>query len=85
MQKQKIGLHTAISVVVGSIIGSGIFMKPATMAAQTGSAALLIFVWVAAGVFSLFGALIFAELGAMFPDTGGSYLYLKKMLKYRKA
>ena len=79
MQKQKIGLHTAISVVVGSIIGSGIFMKPATMAAQTGSAALLIFVWVAAGVFSLFGALIFAELGAMFPDTGGSYLYLKKM------
>lgn len=79
MQKQKIGLHTAISVVVGSIIGSGIFMKPATMAAQTGSAALLIFVWVAGGILTLFGALIFAEVGAMFPETGGLFLYLKKM------
>jgi basic amino acid/polyamine antiporter, APA family len=79
MQKQKIGLHTAISIVVGSIIGSGIFMKPATMAAQTGSAPLLIFVWIAGGILSLFGALIFAEVGAMFPETGGLYVYLKKM------
>ncbi len=79
MGKTKIGLHTAISIVVGSIIGSGIFMKPATMAAQTGSAALLILVWIAGGVLSLFGALIFAEIGAMFPETGGLYVYLKKM------
>ncbi len=49
------------------------------MAAQTGSAPLLIFVWVAGGILSLFGALIFAEVGAMFPETGGLYVYLKKM------
>ncbi|MCU0394663.1 MAG: amino acid permease [Chitinophagaceae bacterium] len=77
--RTRIGLHTAVSVVVGSIIGSGIFMKPATMAAQTGSGWALVLVWIAGGLLSLCGALIFAELGAMFPATGGLYLYLKKM------
>jgi basic amino acid/polyamine antiporter, APA family len=75
----KIGLHTATSVVVGSIIGSGIFMKPATMAGQTGSAPMLIGVWLAAGLISLCGALIFAEASAMFPKNGGLYVFLEKM------
>jgi basic amino acid/polyamine antiporter, APA family len=65
--------------VVGSIIGSGVFMKPSTMAAQLGSPVWLTLVWVIAGVFSLFGALIFAELGAMMPETGGIYTYFRKM------
>ena len=75
----KIGYWAAVSVVVGSIIGSGIFMKPATMAAQLGSPVWLIAIWVVTGLFSLFGALIYAEFGAMFPQTGGQYIYFKHM------
>ena len=74
-----IGFKAATSVVVGSIIGSGIFMKPAVMAAQTGSPIWLTVVWIVAGIFSLFGALIYAELGCMFPQTGGLYVYLRHM------
>jgi len=76
--KKSIGLWSAVSIVVGSIIGSSIFMKPATMAGQLGSPVLLITVWLIAGVISLFGAMVFAELGSMFPETGGEYIYLQK-------
>jgi APA family basic amino acid/polyamine antiporter len=75
----QLGLSTSVSIVVGSIIGAGIFMKPASMAAQTGSGWLLLLVWVVGGFLSLCGALIFAELGAMFPENGGLYVYLRKM------
>lgn len=54
-------------------------MKPASMAAQLGSPVWLTLVWVIAGIFSLFGALIYAELGAMMPETGGIYVYFRKM------
>jgi APA family basic amino acid/polyamine antiporter len=74
-----IGFKAATAVVVGSIIGSGIFMKPAVMAAQVSSPVWLTVVWIVAGIFSLFGALIFAELGCMFPQTGGLYVYLRHM------
>jgi APA family basic amino acid/polyamine antiporter len=74
-----IGYNAATAVVIGSIIGSGIFMKPAVMAAQTGSPVWLTVVWIVAGIFSLFGALIFAEAGCMFPQTGGLYVYLRHM------
>jgi len=76
--KKSIGLWSALTIVVGSVIGSNIFMKPATMAAQLGSPALLIAVWFIAGIISLFGAMVFAELGGMFPETGGEYIYLQK-------
>ena len=76
---KKIGFWSATSIIIGSIIGSGIFMKPASMAAQLGSPVWLILVWVIAGVFTLFGALIYAELGAMIPETGGLYVYFRKM------
>lgn len=72
-----IGLYSATMLVIGSVIGSNIFMKPATMAAQLGSPYLIIIVWVMAGVVSLFGAMAFAELGTMFPETGGQYVYLR--------
>ncbi len=68
--QQKIGFWSATSIVIGSIIGSGVFMKPSTMAAQLGSPIWLTLVWIIAGLFSLFGALIYAELGAMIPETG---------------
>src|SRR5688572_5470257 len=75
----KIGYWAATSIVAGSIIGSGIFMKPATMAAQVGSPVWLIAIWVITGLFSLFGALIYAEVGAIFPQTGGQYVYFRHM------
>ena len=76
--KKTIGLWSATTIVIGSVIGSGIFMKPATMASQLGSPYLLIIVWIVAGFVSLFGAMAFAELGTMFPETGGQYVYLRK-------
>ena len=77
--QKKIGFWSATSIVAGSIIGSGVFMKPATMASQLGSPVWLTLVWIIAGLFSLFGALIFAELGAMLPETGGIYTYFRRM------
>lgn len=77
--QKKIGFWSAIAIIIGSIIGSGIFMKPATMAAQLGSPIWLMLVWIIAGLFSLCGALIFAELGAMWPETGGIYAYFRRM------
>ncbi|HUB61024.1 MAG TPA: amino acid permease [Puia sp.] len=74
-----IGLWSATSLVIGSIIGAGIFMRPATMAGQLGSPTLMLAVWVIGGVISLFGAMIYAELGAMYPETGGPYVYLQEM------
>ena len=77
--KQTIGLWPAVAIIIGSIIGSGVFMKPATMAAQTGSPLWMTAVWVVAGIFSLIGALIYAEVGAMLPETGGQYVYFRHM------
>src|SRR4030088_3274875 len=74
-----IGLWPAICIITGSIIGSGVFMKPATMAAQVGSPLWLAAVWIIAGVATLFGALIYAEVGAMIPETGGLYIYFRHM------
>lgn len=83
MQQQKLtptlGLWTSVSLVVGGIIGSGIFMKPAVMASQLGSPELLIAVWISAGVITLFGALSNAEVAAMIPETGGQYVFFQKM------
>jgi APA family basic amino acid/polyamine antiporter len=72
-----ISLWSAITIVIGTIVGTSIFMKPATMASQLPSPYLLIIVWLVAGVVSLFGAMAFAELGTMFPETGGQYIYLR--------
>lgn len=77
--QRKLGIWACISIVAGSVIGSSIFMKPATMAAQLGSPLLLSLVWVVAGVISIFGAMINAEVGAMLPETGGQYAYFRHM------
>lgn len=68
----------AIALVVGTVIGTGIFLKTAVMAQQLGSPALVLLAWLAAGLLSLTGALAYAELGAMFPQAGGEYVYLRK-------
>jgi len=76
--KKTIGFWSATSIVIGGVIGSTIFMKPATMAAQLPSPPLILLVWLIAGIISIFGAMAFAELGTMFPETGGQYVYLQK-------
>ena len=70
-------LTHAVSLVVGIIIGTGIFLVPADMARSTGSFALVMLAWVLAGFLSLFGALSYAELSSAMPEAGGEYVYLQ--------
>lgn len=74
-----LGLFTTVSIIVGSVIGSGIFMKPALMASQLGSPQLLLMVWIGAGVLTLFGALTNAEIAGMITATGGQYIFFKRI------
>ena len=74
-----LGLWTCVSLVAGGVIGSGIFMKPAVMAAQLGSPELLLLLWVGAGIITLFGALSNCEVAAMMPETGGQFIFFKVM------
>ncbi|HQF98848.1 MAG TPA: amino acid permease, partial [Candidatus Aminicenantes bacterium] len=73
-----LGLGDVIALVVGGIIGSGIFLVPKDMAAAVGHPLLILAVWVAGGVLSMFGALSFGELGASMPEAGGVYVYLRE-------
>ncbi len=66
------------AILVGSVIGSGIFLVPNTIAAQVGSFGLIIAIWLVSGLLSLFGALSYAELGGMIPLAGGQYAYLRE-------
>jgi APA family basic amino acid/polyamine antiporter len=72
-----LGVSHASAVVVGTIIGSGIFLVPAEMMQAVGSAKLVYLAWVVGGLLSFFGALTYAELGAMKPQTGGEYVYVR--------
>lgn len=73
-----LGLLDIVGILVGTVIGSGIFIVPATVAAHVHSPVLMLTVWVVGGVLSFFGALAFSELGAMFPQAGGMYVYLRE-------
>src|SRR5687767_5758696 len=66
-----------MALVIGNVIGTGVFMKTAVMAQETGSPWMVLAAWVAAGLLSLAGALTYAELGAMMPHAGGEYVYLR--------
>jgi basic amino acid/polyamine antiporter, APA family len=74
-----LGLFTTVMMVIGGVIGSGIFRKPGVMASQIGSPELLLGVWVLAGVLTLFGALTNAEVASLIPETGGQYVYFERM------
>jgi basic amino acid/polyamine antiporter, APA family len=73
-----LGLPSAIALVIGTVIGSGIFLVPQQMIAEVGSAPMLFTVWIAGGLLSLFGALTYAELSAALPEAGGEYIYLRE-------
>src|SRR5580704_6734885 len=75
---RKLGLFDSVAIVVGTIIGSGIFLVPNLIARNLPSPGMIIGVWIFTGILSFFGALAYAELGAMMPATGGQYVYLRE-------
>ncbi|MGC1784414.1 MAG: APC family permease [Acidobacteriaceae bacterium] len=72
-----LGPWQATAIVVGTIIGSGIFLVPQEMMQAVGRSSLVYLAWIAGGLLSLFGAMIYSELGAMRPYAGGEYVYLR--------
>jgi len=73
-----LGLREGISIHIGNIIGSGIFIVPAIMAARLHALGPIMIVWVVAGLLTLFGALTLAELSSILPQAGGPYIYLRE-------
>src|SRR4029079_3116023 len=76
--KRDLGLWSAVALVVGTVIGSGIFIVPNTMIRNVGTPGMVFFVWVVGGLMSLSGALTYAELSAAMPGAGGEYVYLRE-------
>jgi basic amino acid/polyamine antiporter, APA family len=72
-----LGTSHATAIVVGTLIGSGIFLVPYEMMRATSSSGLVYLAWIAGGLLSLFGAMTYAELSAIMPYTGGEYVYLR--------
>jgi basic amino acid/polyamine antiporter, APA family len=75
-----LGLWSAAAIVIGDIIGTGIFLVTSDMARAVGSITLVFAAWIIGGLIVLFGAFCYAELGAAFPEAGGNYVYLNRGL-----
>src|ERR1700693_4452240 len=73
-----LGAWAAAAIVVGTMIGTGIFLKPSEMASTGGSTSIVFAAWIVGGLLTMFGALSFAELGAAMPEAGGEYAYLRR-------
>ncbi len=73
-----LGLGSAVALVVGEVVGVGIFLTPANMARTLGSPFWLLIVWLVMGVMAVSGALCYGELASRFPEAGGGYVYLRK-------
>src|SRR5687767_9530410 len=76
--ERRLGRLDVLCIVMGAIVGVGVFFQPGAVARITGSAGLSLAAWIAGGVIALCGALTFAELGALFPATGGQYRILRE-------
>jgi APA family basic amino acid/polyamine antiporter len=76
--RRSLGLTSAISIVVGGVIGSGIFLKPLDVARSLPGAGWIFACWIGLGVVCLFGAFAYAELGALLPEAGGQYAFLRE-------
>jgi APA family basic amino acid/polyamine antiporter len=77
---QSLGLFSSTALVIGSMVGSGVFIVDADIARGTSSPALLLGAWVVTGVLTMIGALSYGELAAMMPKAGGQYVYLRESL-----
>jgi amino acid transporter len=75
---RRLGLWSAVAVLIGSTIGSGIFRTPATVAARVDDVPLFLAAWIAGGLVALCGALTYAELAALFPRSGGIYVFIRE-------
>src|SRR5512142_2834336 len=75
---RRLGLWSAVAVVIGTTIGSGIFRSPAGVTDKLPGPLPLLFVWVTGGLFAMCGALTLAEVAGAFPDTGGLYVFIRK-------
>jgi basic amino acid/polyamine antiporter, APA family len=76
----EIGLFDATMMVMGGIVGAGVFMNPYVVAQRVHSPALILGVWICGGIVALLGAFIYAELGDRLPEVGGQYVYLREAL-----
>ena len=76
--RRDLGFWGAAAIVVGTVIGSGIFLVPKAMVLRVGSPEMVFAVWIFGGLLSIFGALTYAELAAALPEAGGEYVYLRE-------
>ncbi|MEO6211805.1 MAG: amino acid permease, partial [Gemmatimonadaceae bacterium] len=82
---RELGLLSATMIVVGGIIGGGIFFTPAQVARTLPTGGWVLAIWMIGGFIALAGALTFAELGAMLPDAGGPFVYIRRAFGERAA
>ncbi|HVF45524.1 MAG TPA: amino acid permease, partial [Pyrinomonadaceae bacterium] len=73
-----LGLVAAVSIIIGNVIGTGVFLKARVMTCNVGTPWMVLTVWVVAGLLSLAGALTYAELAAMMPRAGGEYVFMRE-------
>ena len=74
---RQLGLFDSTMIMLGIVIGSGIFLTTGIMAKSIPSPGVILLTWLVGGLLTLAGALTYAELGAAFPEAGGQYIYLK--------
>ena len=78
IQKQTLSTMDAVALIVGIVIGAGIFKTPSLIAANTGNGSIFLLTWLAGGIISVIGALCYAELATAYPHAGGDYHYLTR-------
>ena len=76
--RRSLSLGDAVAMIVGIVIGVGIFRAPAIVAGNSANEAVFLGLWLAGGVVSLIGALCYAELGSAYPNAGGEYFFLRR-------